>query len=74
LNKPIGKEINPIVRQLFKVHQGSKAWNIFKEFLHDSETEWISCKEYIEKYLGNLSIKDDKVNQDNHTKDSYMDH
>lgn len=63
LNKPIGKEINFFVRHLYKHNQGSKAWNIFKEFLHDADTEWISCSEYIGKYLGNLkeSAKDNSV-------------
>ena len=54
LNKPIGKEISFFVRQLFKHNQGSKAWRIFTEFIRDSDTEWVSCREYIGKYLGNL--------------------
>ena len=54
LNKPIGVQINPIVRQFYKRNQGSKAWHIFREFINDTSTDWISCREYVDKYLQNL--------------------
>lgn len=70
LNKPIGKEINFFVRQLYKHNQGPKAWRIFTEFIHDTETEWISCKEYIDRYLGNLKVKEANPNKESHAEDS----
>jgi hypothetical protein len=55
LNKPLGKEISFLIRQLYKINRGTKAWQIFKNLLDDSETEWITCQEYITKSLKHLN-------------------
>jgi len=56
LNRQPGKEISFFVRKLYNLNHGMKAWNIFRNFLHESEAEWITCRQYIDRHLKRLNI------------------
>lgn len=49
LKEKPGKEIPFYVRQLVKINRGEKAWKIFENLIEKTNSDFISCKDYIKQ-------------------------
>lgn len=50
LETPIQSNISFLVRKLYSKNQGKKAWQIFAELVRRADCQWVSCREYLERY------------------------
>jgi len=51
LSKRPHNQINWLVKKLYSRNQGKKAWKMFTSMVENSNANWISCDEFIKKWI-----------------------